>query len=74
MSDLALPKTSHLHLYLTSMVERQASDLFLTVGAPPSIKVQGQTQPLPFPPLRAEEVQALTASLLNESQASRFEE
>ena len=74
MSDLALLKTSHLHLYLTSMVERQASDLFLTVGAPPSVKVQGEVQRLPLPPLRADELQALTASLLNQSQASRFEQ
>ena len=73
MSNLALPKTSHLHLYLSSMVERQASDMFLTVGAPPSIKVQGEVLPLPFPSLQADEVQALSASLLSDSQSSRFE-
>jgi len=73
VSNLALPKTSHLHLYLSSMVERQASDMFLTVGAPPSIKVQGEVLPLPFPSLQADEVQALSASLLSDSQSSRFE-
>ncbi len=73
MSDLALPPSNPLHRFLTAMVERNASDLFLTVDAPPSIKVQGEVQRLPFASLRADEVQALTASVLSESQASRFE-
>ena len=73
MPDLALPKSSHLYLFLASMVERGASDLFLTVGAPPSVKVRGVVQALPLPVLRCDEVQALCAALLSPSQASRFE-
>ncbi|MDP1964831.1 MAG: ATPase, T2SS/T4P/T4SS family, partial [Reyranella sp.] len=73
MSQLALPKSSHLYLFLTAMVERKASDLFLTVGAPPSVKVQGEVLRLPFQSLHADDIQALAASLLSGAQASRFE-
>ena len=73
MSDLVLPPSSPLLRFLTSMVERRASDLFLTVGAPPSVKVQGEVLRLPLQPLRADDIQALTAALLNPAQASHFE-
>ena len=35
-----------IHDMLKTMVERKASDLFLTVGFPPAIKVDGKIAPL----------------------------
>jgi Tfp pilus assembly ATPase PilU len=32
--------------YLKLMVDKQASDLFLSVGAPPNLKLEGLTYPL----------------------------
>ena len=36
---------------LKMVVECDASDLFLTTGAPPHVKVDGIVQALPLPPL-----------------------
>jgi twitching motility protein PilU len=59
---------------LKSMVEHNASDLFLSVGAPPNIKIQGVTRPVDSPPLRSGEVRELAYSLMNEQQTQSFEQ
>jgi twitching motility protein PilT len=55
------------------MHERGASDLHLTVGAPPILRVDGQLVPTPFEKLSADTAQALIYSLLNDQQRQRFE-
>jgi len=55
------------------MQERGASDLHLTVGAPPVLRIDGQLTPAPFAPLTQESVQILIFSLLTEEQKRRFE-
>ncbi len=55
------------------MHERGASDLHLTAGAPPTLRIDGLLLPTPFEMLNAETVQALIYSLLNEQQRQRFE-
>lgn len=72
MSVLNLPGSSELSVYLKSMVEHQASDLFLTVGAPPMIKVQGRLQALPLPALRAGSVKLLAQAVLSPAQMEAF--
>jgi twitching motility protein PilT len=55
------------------MHERGASDLHLTVGAPPMLRIDGSLVPTPFEKLTHETSQALIFSLLTEQQRQRFE-
>ena len=59
---------------LKTMVDHDASDLFLSVGAPPNIKIAGATRPLSAPPFRAGEVRELANSVMNERQRKEFDE
>jgi twitching motility protein PilU len=59
---------------LKSMVDHNASDLFLSVGAPPNLKIEGATRPLKLPPLAPGEVATLAHSAMNERQMKQFEE
>ncbi|MBI5210479.1 MAG: type IV pilus twitching motility protein PilT [Elusimicrobia bacterium] len=55
------------------MHERGASDLHLTVNAPPMLRVDGDLIPTPFEKLSAEMTQTLVYSLLTDAQRQRFE-
>ncbi len=55
------------------MHERGASDLHLTVGAPPTLRIDGVLLPTPFEKLNSEMAQTLIYSLLNDQQRQRFE-
>ena len=55
------------------MHERGASDLHLTVGAPPTLRIDGALLPTPFDKLTSESGQTLIYSLLNDQQRQRFE-
>ncbi|MBI2385989.1 MAG: type IV pilus twitching motility protein PilT [Elusimicrobia bacterium] len=55
------------------MHERGASDLHLTVGAPPTLRIDGSLLPTPFEKLSSETAQTLIYSLLNDQQRQRFE-
>jgi twitching motility protein PilT len=55
------------------MHERGASDLHLTVGAPPMLRIDGSLVPTPFEKLTHETSQALIYSLLTDAQRQRFE-
>ena len=55
------------------MHERGASDLHLTVGAPPTLRIDGQLVPTPFEKLTHESAQTLIFSLLTEQQRQRYE-
>ena len=62
-----------LESYLRFMVDLDASDLFLTVGAPPSVKVQGTIRPIKLPPLHSADVRQLAFSVMSEKQVHEFE-
>jgi len=53
--------------------EQQASDLHLTVHAPPMLRIDGDLEPLDLPPLSAQDTQRLVYSLLNDTQKQKFE-
>jgi len=55
------------------MVEREASDLFLTADAPPSIKVYGHLVPLDSTDLSAETVSAVAHQIMSEEQSHDFD-
>jgi twitching motility protein PilT len=58
---------------LVAMAERSASDLHITAGAPPTLRVHGHLVGLDYPPLDGEQTKALAYSLINAEQRERFE-
>ncbi len=63
-----------LHDYLGMMLEKGASDLHITTGIPPTIRVDGKLTPLPFEPVPPQETKKLCYSVLTDAQKQRFEE
>ncbi len=60
---------------LSSMLERNASDLHLTSGAPPTIRVRGELMPLEdYERMTAPELQRIIYALLNQKQREKYEE
>lgn len=58
---------------LRHMKSRNGSDLFLTTGFPPAIKVDGKLQPVMDKPLSPEQANMMVRSLMNDRQAKEFE-
>jgi twitching motility protein PilT len=56
------------------MVEKGASDLHITVGSPPQLRIDGHLVPVKANPLTKDETQALCYSFLTETQKHRFEQ
>ncbi len=64
-----------MHDLLTLMVERGASDLHITTGSAPQLRVHGKLAPLAqFETLAPQDTQRLAYSVLNEGQKQKFEE
>ena len=59
--------------YLRTMVMAGASDLFITVAAPPVVKVQGGFKALSRTPLDAQGTRDLAYSVLSDAQVQQFE-
>ena len=59
---------------LKTMVEKGASDLHITTGSPPQLRIDGVLVPLKTPPLTPVETKNLCYSLLTDSQRHKFEE
>src|SRR5436853_5320906 len=59
--------------FLALAAERGASDLHLTVGAPPMLRVAGVIQPLTEEPLSAEDTRRLVIDTLKEGQRAKLE-
>ena len=58
---------------LKVMVDREASDLFVTADARPTIKVDGTLKPLTREPISGEQSRALVFSTMNDKQLAEFE-
>jgi twitching motility protein PilU len=58
---------------LRRMTDRGGSDLFITAGFPPAIKLDGQIRPLTERPLSAEQSALLVRSIMSERQIIEFE-
>ena len=65
---------ANMHQLLKAMIEKGASDLHLTVGSPPQLRIDGKLHPLKMPPLSPQETKQLTYSVLTDAQKHRFEE
>ncbi|OGT81728.1 MAG: type IV pili twitching motility protein PilT [Gammaproteobacteria bacterium RIFCSPLOWO2_02_FULL_61_13] len=59
--------------YLQLMVEKDASDLFFSAGAPVNIKLQGESHPVGNTPLSPTDVHDVAWSILNDEQIAAFE-
>ncbi|HAH32480.1 MAG TPA: type IV pili twitching motility protein PilT [Elusimicrobia bacterium] len=55
------------------MHEKNASDIHLTAGAPPMLRIDGELLPSPFDKLTADMAQTLAFSLMTDAQRQRFE-
>ncbi|WP_133140903.1 PilT/PilU family type 4a pilus ATPase [Legionella genomosp. 1] len=55
------------------MVERGASDLFFSVGAPPHIKIEGITSPIGQSPLKSQQMSEIASSIMNDEQRKEFD-
>jgi twitching motility protein PilT len=59
---------------LKVMIEKGASDLHITTGSPPRLRVDGKLIPLDHEPLAPTETKAICYSILTDAQKHRFEE
>jgi len=66
--------TPNLHQLLKTMIEKGASDLHITTGTPPQLRIDGTLVPLKLQPLMPQETKQLCYSILTEDQKVRFEQ
>lgn len=59
---------------LTFMVKNKSSDLHLSSGMPPLIRVLGEVRRVNLPALSAPEVQAMVYDIMNDRQRKALEE
>jgi twitching motility protein PilU len=64
----------YMHDLLRTMVQKGGSDLFVTAGAVPSIKVDGAMMPLSNQSLSPQHTQVLVNAIMNDKQRAEFEE
>ena len=63
-----------MHDLLRNMLQKGGSDLYITVGAPPSMKVDGKLIPITNQPLTASHAQVIVRSIMNDRQIREYEE
>ena len=62
-----------MHDLLRAMVSKKASDLFITAGFPPAIKLDGKMTPVANQPLTPQHTSELARPMMNDKQAQEFE-
>ena len=72
MSEQLLNYT--LPMLLRKMVEKGASDMHITVGRPPCLRIDGSVVPLNLPELEGPHTKELCYSILKEEQTVKFEQ
>lgn len=63
-----------IHDLLRNMTDRNGSDLFITAGTPPAMKVDGKVARITSQALTTNHTQVFVRSLMNDRQLSEFEE
>src|SRR6185436_12335490 len=58
---------------LRRVVERKASDLFITAGFPPAVKIDGEIRPQTERALTPEQSATLVRSIMNDRQSKEFD-
>src|SRR6478672_10011544 len=64
----------NLHQLLKAMIDKGASDLHITTGTPPQLRIDGDLIPLRTEPLNPVDTKQLCYSILTDAQKLRFEE
>ena len=59
--------------YLKLMVEKNASDLFISVGAPVNIKIEGVSRAIGDQPLTPKQAKELAYGVMDDNQSRDFE-
>jgi twitching motility protein PilU len=59
---------------LKLMLDKDGSDLFITAGFPPAMKIKGKMTPVTKQPLTPNDSKALTQCIMNDKQLKAFEE
>jgi twitching motility protein PilU len=62
-----------MHDLLKAMVAKKGSDLFITAGFPPAIKLDGKMTPVASQQLTMQHTSELTRAMMNDKQAQEFE-
>ena len=62
-----------INLLFRTLVEQKASDLHITVGAPPALRINGQIVRTKAAPVTPDDTRKLAESILNEEQLRRFQ-
>ncbi len=65
---------ANLHQLLKAMVEKGASDLHITTGSPPQLRIDGKLVPLKTQPFSPVDTKQLCYSILTDAQKHKFEE
>jgi len=64
----------NLHQLLKAMIEKGASDLHVTTGTPPQLRIDGELIPLKTAPLSPADTKQICYSILTDAQKHEFEE
>ena len=65
---------ANMHQLLKAMIEQGASDLHISTGSPPQIRIDGKMTVLSSPNLSSAETKQLCYSVLTDAQKRKFEE
>ncbi|WP_305042015.1 type IV pilus twitching motility protein PilT [Geoalkalibacter sp.] len=66
--------SANIHQLLKTMVEQGASDLHISTGTPPQLRIDGKVMPTKLPPMTPAETKQLCYSILTDAQKRKFEE
>lgn len=66
-------RQSPMYSYLNEMVDRKATDLYLTVGVPPTLRHENELSPLTDKPLTDEDMDKILGEVLTSRQRREFE-
>ena len=65
--------TLRIHELLTFAVKHKASDIHLSAGEVPGVRIDGEVRRLDLDPLGTDDARRLAYSVMNEKQKTRFE-
>ncbi|MCP5245801.1 MAG: PilT/PilU family type 4a pilus ATPase [Burkholderiales bacterium] len=66
--------TKFMHDLLRLMLSKKASDLFITAGFPPALKIDGKMTPVSQQHLSAAHTEVLARAIMNDKQTAEFEQ
>ncbi|MFA5623711.1 MAG: type IV pilus twitching motility protein PilT [Bradymonadales bacterium] len=73
MGEEAKPLSYSMQQLLRAMSDKEASDLHITAGSPPQLRLNGDLVALPLPELGSSEAKTLCYSVMTESQRASFQ-